>query len=183
MEQKQQSRILLAALLPLLAFAPVGVATGQAGQAVPHKHSARMDPDHHFLRDLADHNEAMVHLAHSAMQMKHAHAGGTDAAGAMDVAKDARKRELVELLGTRFKDTRGPVPPPAFKQQVDALMKLEGEQYEKALKEFSRRHHQAAIGMIDHAKLRRPEIKALAKRMRAQYVREMASTSARGSAQ
>lgn len=170
MGQKRFSGIaLVAAILPLLVFVPLGA----TGQAVTHGHAAKMDPDHHFVRDLADHNEAMVLLAHSAMQMKHAHAGGTDAAGAMDVVEDARKRELVALLKTRFKDTREPVPPPALKQQVDDLMKLDGEENEKAVKRFSQAHHQTAIDMIDRAKLRRPEIRSLAKRIRAQYLKEM----------
>lgn len=170
----------LAALSPVLALAPMQRAIGQSGQTgkgVPHARTGQMDPDHHFLRDLADHNEAMVYLAHSAMQMKHAHAGGADAAGAVDVVADARKRELVSLLRTRFNDTRDPTPPPALRQQVDSLMKLEGERFEAAVKDFSRRHHQAAIEMIDHAKLRRREIKVLAKRIRAQYVKEMGASS------
>jgi len=132
-----------------------------------------MDPDHHFLRDLADHNEGMVHLAHSAMEMKHAHAGGADVAGAVDVAEDSRKTELAALLRTHFNDTRTPTPPAALRQQVDSLIKLDGQQYEIALKAFIRRQHLAAIDMIDHAKLRQPEVKALAKRMRAQYLKEM----------
>ena len=57
-------------------------------------------------------------------------------------------------------------------------MKLEGETYDAALTDFTRRHHQAAIEMIDHAKLRRPEVKSLAKRMRAQYARELGAMSA-----
>ena len=64
--------------------------------------------------------------------------------------------------------------------QVDALMKLDGKSFDAAIKEFTRRHHQAAIDMIDHAKLRRPDVNALAKRMRAQYVKEMGTMSAAG---
>jgi len=168
------------ALSSLLAFATQ--ASGQLakpGSAVQHAHAAGMDPDHHFLRDLADHNEAMVHLAHSAMQMRHMHAGA-DAAGAADVAEDARRAELVSLLRTRFNDRRDPFPPAPLRQQVDSLMKLEGESYETALTDFTRRHHQAAIEIIDHARLRRPEVKALAKRMRAQYVKEMGTVPAAG---
>lgn len=170
MRQKQLSRIAqVAAILPLLVFSPMGA----TGQAVTHGHAAKMDPDHHFLRDLADHNEAMVLLAHSAMQMKHAHAGGADAAGAMDVVEDARKRELVALLKTRFKDTREPVPPPALRQQVEDLMKLDGEEHEKAVRRFSQIHHQTAIDMIDRARLSRPEVRSLARRIRAQYFKEI----------
>lgn len=148
------------------------------GSAVAHRHATGIDPDHHFLRDLVDHNEAMVHLAHSAMQMKHMHAGGADAAGAADVAEDARKTELVSLLRTRFNDRRDPSVPAPLRGQVDSLMKLEGDEYVTTLADFTRRHHEAAIEMIDHANLRRPEVKSLAKRMRAQYVKEIAATSA-----
>lgn len=165
----------LVALGLLMVFGSVRAASGQAGKAVSHGHTTRMDSDHHFLRDLADHNEAMVHLAHSAMQMKHAHAGGTDAAGATDVVEDARKREIVSLLRSRFKDSREPLPPPALKQQVDALMQLEGEAYEAGMKDFLRRHHKSAIDMIDQAKLRRSDVRSLVRKIRAQYVKEMAS--------
>jgi len=170
-----------AAPLLIFAFATAPHAGGQTvkpGSAIAHRHATAMDPDHHFLRDLADHNEAMVHLAHSAMEMKHMHAGGSDAAGATDVAEDARKAELVSLLRARFNDRSDPSIPAPLRQQVDSLMKLEGESYETALADFTRRHHQAAIEMIDHAKLRRSEVKSLAKRMRAQYVREIGAASA-----
>lgn len=139
-----------------------------------------MDPDQHFLRDLADHNEAMVHLAHSAMQMKQTPPGAADFSGAADVAEDARKSEIVALLRRRFGDNWTPTAPPELREQVNALMKLDGNNYVAALTDFTRRHHQAAIDMIDHAKLRRPEVKSLAKRMRAQYVREMGTMSVAG---
>ena len=91
----------------------------------------------------------------------------------MSLLTNARKTELVSLLRTRFNDRRDPSIPAPLRQQVDSLIKLEGASYETALADFTRWHHQAAIEMIDHAKLSRPEVRSLAKRMRAQYVKEM----------
>ena len=149
------------------------------GSAVPHTHSVTVDTDHHFLRDLADHNEAMVRLAHSAMQMNRMHMG-TDPAGASDIAEDFRQAELASLLRTRFNDRRDPSVPDHLRQQVDSLMKLEGDSYEAAVGRFTRTHHEAAIEIIDHAKLHRPEVKSLAKRLRAQYVKEIGTLSTAG---
>ncbi len=167
-------------LSALFSFAaPAGAQIRQPGNTVPHTHSVRMDPDHHFLRDLADHNEAMVRLAHSAMQMNRMHLG-SDPAGAVDIAEDSRQAALVSLLRTRFSDVRDPSPPARLSQQVDSLMLLEGENYETALTAFTRRHHTAAIEMIDHAKLRRPEVRSLAKRLRSQYVKEIGTLPGAG---
>ena len=149
----------------------------ETGQAQSHEHASRPDPDRHFLHDLADHNEAMVYLAHSAMQVKHAHMGA-DAAGALDVAEDARKREILSMLKARFRDSYEPLAPPALKAHVDSLMRLEGEAYEAGLNRFTQLHHKSAIDMIDHAKLRRSEVKTLARKIRAQYVREMTARTA-----
>ena len=144
----------------------------QTAPSQSHQDAARLDPDRHFLHDLADHNEAMVYLAHSAMQMKHAHMGA-DAAGAIDVAGDARKRDIVSILKARFRDSYEALPPPGLKAQVDSLMRLEGEAYQAGLNDFMQRHHKSAIDMIDHARLRRPEVKTLVRKIRAQHVREM----------
>lgn len=162
--------------LPSLIYAafttPLTTVDAQTAQSQPHQHPARLDPDWHFLRDLADHNEAMVYLAHSAMQMKHAHAGG-DKAGAMDVAEDARKGKIATLLKSLFKDETAPQVPSLLRQQVDSILRLDGEPFEEAVRGFTLNHHRAAVVMIDHAKPRRAAVRALAKREREQYLREM----------
>lgn len=163
----------LPALLAAAFATPVTMVTAQTGTAQSHQHAASLDTDRHFLRDLADHNEAMVYLAHSAMQMKHAHAGGRDAAGATDVAEDARKSEIARALKALFKDETSPQVPPLLRQQVDSILRLEGEAYEKAVLDFTVNHHRAAVDMIDHARPRRTSVRTLAKKVRAQYVQEM----------
>ena len=177
---KTFAKLGLRTVLHALVAIPLTV-SAQTGQPQPHRHPSNLDADQHFLRDLADHNEAMVYLAHSAMQLKHAHAGG-DEAGATDVAEDARKTEIAKVLKTLFKDETGPQVPPLLRQQVDSILRLQGEAYEAAVRSFTLNHHRAAVDMIDHGKPRRTSVRTLAKRIRAQYVREMTkvgSTAAR----
>ncbi len=154
--------------------------TTQSALALPepqagHRASGRITPDHALLRDLADHHEGMVLLAHRAMEQRHQHAGGTDRAGEADVLRDASKTEILQLLRSLYRDTREPKPTAADKAAVDSIMGLMGEPYEKALRDFTMRHHRATVKLIDRAmsQLRVPKVKSLARRLRSEYSKEI----------
>lgn len=135
--------------------------------------SAPRNADQHLLRDMMDNHEGMILLAHAGMEQRHEHKMDNDPALAADVSQDAAKTEMVSLLRSEYTDPHEPRPSPRDRAVVDSIMRLTGDAYDKAFRDYMVQHDQFGIGMIDRAlpQLRNQKVKALAERMRAAHLR------------
>lgn len=150
--------------------------TASASQPQPvakPRESAPKNADQHLLRDMADNHEGMILLAHAGMEQRHEHKMDDDPALAADVRQDAAKTEMVSLLRSEYTDPHEPRPSPRDRAVVDSIMRLTGDAYDKAFRDYMVQHGQFGIGMIDRAlpQLRNQKVKALAERMRAAHLR------------
>ncbi len=128
--------------------------------------------DQHLLRDMVDNHEAMILLAHAAMEQRHDHKMGDDPALSEDVNQDAAKTEMVLLLRSSYMDLHEPRPSPADRAAVDSIMALKGDAYDNAFRNFMLQRDELGINMIKRAlpKLRNPKVKMLAERMRGMHM-------------
>ncbi|MGI8547512.1 MAG: DUF305 domain-containing protein [Gemmatimonadaceae bacterium] len=79
----------------------------------------------------------------------------------------------------RSADPHEPRPSPRDRAVVDSIMRLTGDAYDKAFRDYMVQHHQLGIGMIDRAlpQLRYRRVKTLAERMRAAHLRGLKTIS------
>jgi hypothetical protein len=136
------------------------------------------DADHHFLRDLVDLHEGMILLAHAAMEREHGrHGGGDDPALAADSYRDAEKMRIRALLDSIYGDPFEPAASARARAQIDSILRLRGEEFERGFEWFTRRHHQETIALIDRSlpQLRRVPVIALARQIRDRHAKELAA--------
>jgi hypothetical protein len=142
----------------------------------PRRVSPPRDADHHFLRDLVDHHEGMILLAHAAMEREHGrHGGGDDPALAADSYRDAEKQRIRAVLDSVYGDAFEPAVPPRVRAETDSILRLEGEEFERGFEGFTRRYHRETIAMIDRALpgLRRAPVIMLARQIRDRHAKEL----------
>lgn len=139
------------------------------------------DADQLFLRRMGDLHEGMIRVAHTAMEQRHAHDPGNDPALSTDAMQDAVRGEIVALLRSNYKDTHDPMLSPADAAVADSLRKLPDEAFGPALNAFVARRAREEVRLIDRMRpsLRRPEVRALADRLRATHAAEMRAAAAK----
>ena len=156
---------------------PSGAAVASVPALPPRAEPPARDADQRFLRRMLDHHEAIITIAHEAMMEPEghgAHGSATDPS-ATDAALDAEKLEMLGLLQSLYGEQYSPRPARGPGESVSAAPArdedhsaegmaggAESEQSEVAAA------YRAGIAMIDEAEhhLRRPEVRALADRLR-----------------
>ena len=134
------------------------------------------DADHHLLRDLVDHHEGMILLAHAAMEREHGrHGGGDDPALAADSYRDAEKQRMRAMLDSIYGDAFEPAAAAGVRTEIDSILRLEGEEFERGFEGFRRRYHRETIAIIDRALpgLRRAPVIMLARQIRDRHAKEL----------
>ena len=129
--------------------------------------SPARDADHHFLRDMLDHHERVILVAHEQMMEPAGHAahgGGADPA-ALDSRLDAEKLEMLALLAKLYGETYSPRAGVVEADAHDASAGEEGPAVQARLATEFRR----GVALVDRSLpgLTRPAVRALARRVRA----------------
>ena len=153
---------------------PPATARAETPLPIPRELAPR-SADQHLLRDMVDNHEAMILLAHAAMQQRHDHKMDEDPALTEDVNQDAAKTQMITLLRSGYTDPHEPRPSPADRAAVDSILTLKGDAYDDAFRNFMLQRDRLGITMIDRAlpNLRNPKVRMLAERMRATHVRAL----------
>lgn len=149
------------------------VARGLADSA---RARAAADPDRYFLRWMIDHHAELGYLAHQALR----HPDSLtirDEAYRADRTLDAETTEMRALLRGAYGDT---IPPAIRKEHVAMVTpfsELAGERYSSAFRAFLLTHHREAARMTDSLlpRLARPQVRALAQRLKAARARDIAA--------
>ncbi len=131
------------------------------------------DADRDFLRMMSDHHKGLIAMAHGAKKMKLAVAAD---ARKLDTKQDAELDAMVTMLEKQFKDPYSPKIMPRHQAMVDALRAKTGYEYQKSFLQNTVQHHQEGVRMIDDylPKSGRPELKAMAEKMKAEQTMEIA---------
>lgn len=131
------------------------------------------DPDHDFLRMMSDHHKGLTEMAHTAKKMKLPVAAD---ASKLDTRQDAELDKMVTMLEKQYKDPYSPKIMSSNQAMIDALRGKTGTDYEKTFYQNVVQHHQEALKMIDDylPKARKPELKAMAEKMKADQTKEIA---------
>ena len=132
--------------------------------------------DQDFLRMMSDHHKGLIEIAHAAKDSKVPSEGVRADARKLDATQDAEIDSMVTMLETTFKDPYQPKVTPDNKTMADMLAAQSGASYGRTFYETIIKHHQQAVAMVDEflPKLTRPELKAMAARMKADQTREIA---------
>lgn len=133
------------------------------------------NPDQDFLRMMSDHHKGLIAMAHPTMEGKGSTAAVKADARKLDKTQDAEIDTMVTMLEKNFKDPYGPKVTPDNQAMADSLAQQSGAPYDRTFYQDVIAHHRQAIGMIDQylPKLTRPDLKAMATRMKADQEREI----------
>ena len=164
--------------------APVAAATGMkpdsmtdagAAGAMPGMATASGDPDHDFLRMMSDHHKGLIALVHMTQDRSGIGSARADATK-LDKAQDAELDRMMTMLEKTYKDPYAPKVMPEHLAMATSLKPMSGKGYERAFYEDIVKHHSEAITMIDGylPKARSADVKAMAKKMKADQSREIA---------
>lgn len=135
------------------------------------------NPDQDFLRMMSDHHKGLIAMVHPTMEGKVASAAVRADARKLDKAQDAELDTMVTMLEKGFKDPYGPKVTPDNRAMADSLaQQTSAAAYDRTFYQNVIAHHKEAVGMIDQAlpKLTRPDLKAMAQRMKTDQTREIA---------
>lgn len=141
--------------------------SGSAGMATA--------PDHDFLRMMSDHHKSLIALVHETLEKK-----GTisvrDEAKALDRKQDAEIDRMSAMLRQYYSDSYTPTVPPDAKSMIDSVMTKSGPAFDRTFRESVIKHHQDAIRMVDEylPKLTKPDVKAMAQKMKTDQEQEIA---------
>jgi len=134
------------------------------------------NPDQNFLRMMSDHHTGMIAMAHPTKNGK----GSTDAvrddAKKIDAAQDAEIATMLGILKKDFKDPYKPMIRRHSQMMTDSLLQQTGSNYDHVFYMNTIMHHREALAMIDQflPKLTRPDLKAMAQKMKVDQMREIA---------
>ena len=134
------------------------------------------NPDQDFLRMMSDHHTGMIAMAHPTKNGK----GSTDVvrndAKKIDAAQDAEIETMLGILKKDFKDPYKPMIRRHSQMMTDSLLQQTGSNYDHMFYMNTIMHHREALAMIDQflPKLTRPDLKAMAQKMKLDQTREIA---------
>lgn len=131
------------------------------------------DADRDFLRMMSDHHKGLTEMAHGAKEMKLPVAAD---AKKLDAKQDAELDRMITMLEKQYKDPYSPKIMPGNQAMIEALRGKTGNDYQKTFYQNVVQHHQEALKMIDEylPKAKKPELKAMAEKMRADQTKEIA---------
>ena len=94
----------------------------------------------------------------------------------LDTKQDAELDRMMTMLEKQYKDPYTPKIMPSNQAMIDALRGKTGPDYEKTFYQNVVQHHQEALKMIDDylPKAGKPELKAMAEKMKVDQTREIA---------
>lgn len=136
--------------------------------------AAAREGDQMFLRMMSDHHEGLVRMAARAME-----GGGTqtvkDDARTLHAKQTAERDSMVAMLGAGYGERHQPMPMRLNTMQADSLAAASGPAHDRMFYRMVIDHHRQAIMMTDHLlpRMRKPEVRRMAERMRADQQREI----------
>ena len=132
------------------------------------------DPDRDFLRMMSDHHKGLIAMAHQAKERSNIGTASSDATK-LDTKQDAELDTMVTMLEQDYKDPYAPKIIPDNQAMLDSLTPKQGKAYERTFYENVIKHHREAVAMIDNylPKAKKPSVKQMAERMRAEQMREI----------
>lgn len=155
----------------------VAVGTPAAGTsgAAPAVDTARLTPDHRFLRMMSDHHQGLIEMAHYEAEDRKSPGVLADARR-LDRVQDAELDTMVTMLEKTYRDPYTPSVMPANRAMLDTLRQAKGAAFDSTFLRMVVAHHREAIAMIDSAlpSLADAKVRAMAKRMRADQTKEIA---------
>lgn len=160
------------------AGASAGAETGMAGMdhsQMAMNQTPAKDADQEFLRMMADHHEGMILMMDPAMEKASSATAKADAKKLHDVQHQERDNMLA-MLRTGYNDEHKATAAASAKQMNDDLQKRSGADYDRTMYAHVVMHHREALKMIDDflPRLQKPELKAMAQKMRSDQAREIA---------
>lgn len=135
---------------------------------------AAKDADHEFLRMMSDHHEGLVVMMRPAMDKATSATAKADAKKLHD--KQGQERDsMVAMIKTSYDETITPMVMPSGKVMNDSLQQKSGAAYDRDMYRHVIMHHQEGVKMIDDflPRLKRPEVRQMAEKMRADQQREI----------
>ncbi|CAN5141102.1 hypothetical protein BH09GEM1_BH09GEM1_19760 [soil metagenome] len=136
--------------------------------------STSRDPDHDFLRMMADHHKGLIELAHMTKDRKE---GGVAVADArkLDAKQDVELDKMMTMLEKDFKDAYAPKVMAEHQAMADELKSKTGKEYDRTFLSDVIKHHGEALEMIDAylPKAKMPAVKAMAMQMKADQAKEI----------
>ena len=133
------------------------------------------DPDRDFLRMMGDHHMGLVAMARKSMESQRGTPGSRADASRLDAKQGTEVEQMRKMLQTTYQDSYEPKVMPTDQAVVDALPEQSGAAYATQFYRGVVAHHRRAIAMIDEylATAKRPDVKAMAERMRTDQLVEI----------
>ncbi len=135
--------------------------TAAPAASIPIRHTSDTDKD--FLHHMLDHYEAVLVLVHADMMKPEGHGmhGKNGDPVERDAALDAEKTQMLQLLNKLYGEAYSPRPVPAAETAA--------EKGNKVIHASLATHFRSGVSLVDRSasRLRNPEVRTLAKRMRA----------------
>lgn len=137
--------------------------------------AAAKDADNEFLRHMVDHHEGLVQMATAAMTKASKSATQGDAHN-LHTKQAAERDSMVALLRSSYNDSHTPTVLEKNRAQNDSLQRLSGAEYDRTFYRLVVDHHREGIAMIESMlpRLTKPDVKAMAEKMKADQQKEVA---------
>ena len=132
------------------------------------------DPDRDFLRMMSDHHKGLTTMAHGAKESGIAQLAAD--AKKLDAEQDEQLDKMSTMLQSYYQDKYTPKVMPSNQAMIDSLQGKSGTAYERTFYQNVIAHHEAALQMINDylPKAKQPTVKAMAEKMKAEQVKEIA---------
>ena len=119
------------------------------------------DADHEFLSMMSGHHKGLIALVHESMlRGSRGTVQSQDDARILDARQDRELEQMVAMLAVTYQDSAQPTIRPADQAIIDSLLRIQGPAYAPEFYRAVIAHHEYL------PKATRPDIKALAERMR-----------------
>ncbi len=159
------------------AAAPATTASSDTGMGAMAgmDHGPAQDADQEFLRMMLDHHAGLIQLAHGAQEKQGASAAVQEEARKLDEKQDAETEQMQAVLKQAYNDAHEPMVMPKNRAMIDSLAAKSGADYDMGFRMNVIAHHQEGIAMIDQylPRLKRPEVRQMAERMKADQTRDI----------
>lgn len=161
---------------------PAMVPSGAAPGAVPATaadtaDTTRMTPDQRFLRNMSNHHQGLIQMAHYVMEDRKSPGVLADAQK-LDRAQDAELDTMRTMLQTRFREQYTPTVLPQNQAMFDSLRAVPGTgvPFDTTFLHLIIAHHREAVRMVNQAlpTLTDARLRTMAERMRRDQTREIA---------
>ena len=143
-------------------------------------HGPAKDADHEFLRMMADHHEGLVAMMGSAMTRASTATAKADATR-LRHKQEQERDEMIAMIRKMYSESHQPTIMPDNKAMNDSLQAKAGAEYDRDMYRHVVMHHREGVQMIDKflPRLQKPDVRAMAEKMRADQTREIAEFEAK----